>query len=267
MESWVLLQQAIGGVGHPAREARAVQQAIQRGEVVEALLLQHRAQVELDIGLLADERAVAQQAQGQAVGHHAPQVLGAVEVLLHQRMGGQAGAARGRRAVQPLARPDDVQRRRVLGLAHAVRDGEAHPVHLAGAGRIARLDAQQAEERDRPGVAGDAGGRVALRQAPQAVLKRLPVLAAVGEGGCDFVEQVAPAIQAKIGRLLAGQLAAQQLLHGVWAEQAAFDADGRESHHAVTTGCRTSRPSRSAGSCTFILTWRADIFAARRTRL
>ncbi len=49
---------------------------------------------ELALLLVLVKRGVAQQAQLFAVGHDAPEVLGAVEILLHQAVRREAGAQR-----------------------------------------------------------------------------------------------------------------------------------------------------------------------------
>src|SRR5208283_5896346 len=92
----VLLEQAVAGILDPARQPRAMEQSKERGEVLEPLLLEHARQVELDISLATNERAVAEESQGQAVGYDAPEVLGAIEVILHQRMRRHAWPPRGR---------------------------------------------------------------------------------------------------------------------------------------------------------------------------
>ncbi len=75
-----------------------MQQAVEGSEILKAQLVENARKVEFDIGLAADERGVAEQAQGLAIGHHAPEDLGPVQVLLHEGMGGQAGPARRRGA-------------------------------------------------------------------------------------------------------------------------------------------------------------------------
>ena len=102
-------------------------QAVKRGKILESLLVEDRRQVELDVSLPPDERAVAQQPERQAVGDDAPEILGAIEVLLNQRMGRQAGPPRGRHSPQFLPRSHDVHGRRIVRLAGAVRDGKESP--------------------------------------------------------------------------------------------------------------------------------------------
>ena len=59
----VLLEQAVAGILDPARQPRAMEQPVERGEVLEPLLLEHARQVELDISLATNERAVAEESQ------------------------------------------------------------------------------------------------------------------------------------------------------------------------------------------------------------
>lgn len=56
-----------------------------------------------------------------------------------------------------LAGTNDMHRRSIVGVARAVRDGKRETVHLVGAGVIAELVAQKAEERDDPGISGEGG--------------------------------------------------------------------------------------------------------------
>ncbi|AEP13709.1 hypothetical protein J8C00_15895 [Chloracidobacterium sp. E] len=82
----VLLQQAVRGIFGRARQAGAVQQPVENSKVSEPLLFKNLAQVELDIGLPAHKGAVAQQAHHETVGDKSPDVIGPVQVFLHQRM-------------------------------------------------------------------------------------------------------------------------------------------------------------------------------------
>jgi hypothetical protein len=88
-----------------------MEQAIEGGEVVEALFLKDGLQVELDVCLAADQGGIAEQAEGEAVGDDTPNVLSAIQVFLHQGVGGHARASAGGHAAEFLAGTDDVNRR------------------------------------------------------------------------------------------------------------------------------------------------------------
>jgi hypothetical protein len=86
----VAFEPALRRIGGALRQARTVEQAIEQGEIAELFPLQHRLEVELDIRRAGEARRFAQQTQAHAIGHDPPQVVGRIEVLLHQRVGRQA---------------------------------------------------------------------------------------------------------------------------------------------------------------------------------
>jgi hypothetical protein len=57
----VCLQQAVVDIGHAVGQSSAMQQAIQRGEVLEPAFLQDGCQVKFDIGLTTNKSRIAQQ--------------------------------------------------------------------------------------------------------------------------------------------------------------------------------------------------------------
>ena len=109
----VFFQQTFVGVRHAAWQAAAMEQAVERGEVVEALFLEDGLEIELDVSLPADEGGVAEQPEREAVGDDAPDVLGAVEVFLNEGVRSEARASAGRHAAKFLPRADDVNGRAV----------------------------------------------------------------------------------------------------------------------------------------------------------
>src|SRR5712692_9137926 len=112
-----------------------------------------------------------------------------------------------------------------------MRDGERLAVHLEGARVVARLVASETEERHNPGIARDGGSEVVLREPGEAMLEHSPQRAGIGEGGGDFVGEVAPRLQPKVGGFLAGQITGDELVKQLWSEEAAFNSDGREGGH------------------------------------
>jgi hypothetical protein len=232
----VLLQQALMGILDRARESGAVQQAVEEGKIVEALFIQDLPQVELDIGLPADVGAVAEEAEGQAVGDQAPEVLGAVEELLDEGVRCQAGSSAGWEASQFLAGADEVHRWGIFHLPGTMRDGKAGSIHVVGTLIIVQLIAQQAEKGDHPGVACDGSCQVGVRHAFQAVLEDLPLLAGIRKGGGDLIGERTLAVEAKVPGLLPGQLAGQEFLEDVRPQQASFQVNGRKLAHGDTTG-------------------------------
>ena len=86
-------QQSAGLVRRGHLDAGLVEQQVEQGELGEELAVEHRLEVELDVGLAGEGGGVAQQPQDPAVGQDRPQVLvGAVEQLLHHRVRGAPAA-------------------------------------------------------------------------------------------------------------------------------------------------------------------------------
>jgi hypothetical protein len=227
----VLFEEAVGGIGGGARQAAAVEQAVEDFELAEALLVEDLREVELDIGLAADVGAVAQQAQGEAVGDDAPEVFAAVEEFLEEGVRGHSGAFGGRCACQVVARADDVDGGRVVGLAGTMGDGEEGAIELVGAWVVVELVSQEAQERDHPGIAGERRARVVLGQPLEPLLEQVPLAARGGEDEGDFVGEAAFAVQTEIARGLSGELAGLELVNKVGPQEAALDADGRNGMH------------------------------------
>ena len=85
----VPLEPAFVRVGYAAGEPRPVEETPQEEEVAEALLAtEDGIEVEGDVGLSVDGGAFAKEPELAAVGDDAPKVVGAVEELLHQGVGG-----------------------------------------------------------------------------------------------------------------------------------------------------------------------------------
>ncbi len=100
---------------------------------MEALLLEDAGEIELDIRLPPNECAVAQQSERETVGDESPDVLGAIQVLLHQRMRCETRPTARGHPTQLLPGTDDVHGRRVFRLGGTMRDGERETVDLVGA--------------------------------------------------------------------------------------------------------------------------------------
>ena len=204
---------------------------VERGEIVEALFLENRLKIKLDVSLPANERGIAEQPEREAVGDDAPNVFGAVEIFLNERVRREARASAGRHAAKFLPCADDVNGRRVFRLAGAMRDGERLAVHLKGARIVARLITEQREKRQRPLVAGDGGGKVVFRQARETAFEYAPQGAGIGEHGGNLVGEIALGFKAEVGGLLAGHVGGDHLVKQLRAEQAAFNSDGRKGGH------------------------------------
>ncbi len=138
-----------------------MEQAIEQRERGELLTLQDRAQVKLDVGGASEARGVAQQAQALTVGDNPPELLGIVEVLLHESVGRETRAARGRTGIETVADALDMHRRRIVGLTGAVRDRVGAALHQIGAAVAGELIAQHAQQWQHPLLAGLGGGRLA----------------------------------------------------------------------------------------------------------
>ena len=113
-----------------------------------------------------------------------------------------------------------------------MRDGEGQPVHLVRPAVELQLVAQQAEQRNDPGVPRRGGGGIALSQPFQAAPEGDPIGACVGESGGELRGETAPSVESEVGGPLAGQVAGHELVEQVGAEQAPFEAHRWERGHA-----------------------------------
>jgi hypothetical protein len=207
-----------------------VEQPVEDGELGELLTLQHRAQVELDVGRAGEAGRVAQQAQPLAVGDDAPELLGAVEVLLDQGVGREARSARGGPRVE--AGPDalDMHRRGVLVVAGAVRDGVGAALDQIGGAVAGQPVAQHAQQRDDPLLTGLGGGRLTRPKVLQVGLEERPLATRRLPRRADAVGEVARALQAEVLGALAAQLLTRDGVENVGGDEAALGCDGRVGH-------------------------------------
>jgi len=242
----ILFQQAFAGNGRPTRQPAAVQEAIPGGKVLESLFVKNRRQIKFDVSLAADEGRIAQQAERQTVGHDPPDVPGAVEVFLHQGVWRHTRPARRGNTAEFLPGANDMRGRRILGLAGKVRNGKRQSVHLISPLIEARLIAQQSEERNRPGIAGDARGEVFFGKPLDTMLENAPERPGVGKRRGDFVGQTTLGVQSEVkayllsemlkGRPFLGTSAAQLTCGGQCAVKRLVDSSGCESRPVPTGG-------------------------------
>ena len=99
-------------------------EAEQGHELAVEVARDNRLEIELDVGGLGKALAVAQQAELPAVGHDAPERVGAVEVVLDQGVRALAGIAP---AVEILVVTDDMDGRSAFLVAREMGDREAAP--------------------------------------------------------------------------------------------------------------------------------------------
>ena len=104
-------------------------------------------------------------------------------------------------------------------------------VNFVGALIVGEFVAQETQEGDDPGIAGHAVGEVSFRKVGQAVLEDAPEGAGIGEGGGNFVREVALWFQAEVGRFQAGHVGGDDLIEQLRPEQTAFNSDGRKRRH------------------------------------
>ncbi|HPD15632.1 MAG TPA: hypothetical protein PLE19_11810 [Planctomycetota bacterium] len=71
----VLFEKVLGGIVAGFGKPGTVEEAVEKREIGELLAFEHLLEVELDVGQAADELGVAEDAEGLAVGHDAPQVF------------------------------------------------------------------------------------------------------------------------------------------------------------------------------------------------
>ena len=231
----VLFEQTLRRIFPRSREPGAVEEAVEERKVGELLAFEDRFEVELDVGQAAEELRVTQDAEGLAVGHHAPEVLGAVQVVLDKRVRRETGPAGFGATVEGLAAADDMDGWGLLVGAGAVRDGVGMAVGLGGLGLVRQVVvAEQTEERDHPLVAGDAGCWVGWVEAFEAALEGAPMVLGAGPDSGDFVGEVCAWLEAEVGRLLALGVAAGDLVEEVGGEEAAFELEAGEGDHRAT---------------------------------
>ena len=140
----VAFEPARGAVIDAERQAGAVTQPVKDTEIGEIVADEHRFQIEFDIWLAGEQRAIANQAQLKAVGHNAPDVIGMVQIFLQQRMGRQARTSGGRALVEIDAEALNMNRRGVCGCLafladRPVRNGEGLAFHHFSGGRVGQV--------------------------------------------------------------------------------------------------------------------------------
>ena len=221
----IALKQAGAGLLGRNRQARAMQQPIEDGELGELLALKHRPQVKLHKRGAGEARRVAQQAQPLAVGHNAPELLGAVEILLHQRVGREARAARGRAGIEAGADTLNMQRRAGLIVPGAVRDRVGALIDAVGAAVTGQLVAQHAQQRQHPLLAGLAGARLTGGQVGEVGLKERPLATGGLPRRADAVGEIARPLKAKVLGALAGQLSGGERIENIGGDQPALGCD------------------------------------------
>ena len=160
----------------------------QDGEVGEDLAVEHRFQVELDVGRTRETGVVPKEAQSAAVRQDGPQiVIGTVEQFLNQGMrsgGGGTGDAFGP-PVEFDVRAQQMDRDR----SPYVGDGVVAAVDADGGRSGQPTEAEFGEQRQEPALAGDAGGPVAAGEPCELGLERCPGALQVGPGAVDGLAQ------------------------------------------------------------------------------
>ncbi|OPZ36200.1 MAG: hypothetical protein BWY96_02390 [Spirochaetes bacterium ADurb.BinA120] len=228
----VALDYAFGGGVAARRHARDVQQPVEDGEVGILVLVEHALQVELHKREPHQAARAAQQAQLQAVCNQRVQVLGQIEVLLHQSVGRHAGTAALALSVQAVVETHYVYGKTVPVL-RAVADGVRLAVHRLGPARF-RLVAQKAQERNHEKPPGLRGARFALLYPLHAMAEHLPQVARVRPRADYFFLNLRAGIQAEVFRRLASRLALLQRIEDVGRKDGAFYAYRRIFHFPDT---------------------------------
>ena len=131
----VALEPGLVRVGRALGQPGAMGEPEQDDELAVEVARDHRLEVELDVGRPGEALAVAQQAELAAVGDHAPEAVGAVQVILDQGVRALAGIAP---AIELLVVGDDVDGRRALLVAGEVRDREARAAGLERGALVCR---------------------------------------------------------------------------------------------------------------------------------
>jgi hypothetical protein len=120
-----------------------------------------------------------------------------------------------------------MDRRRVVGVAGAVRNGIRAPGDDERLAVALQGIAEDAEERDRPVVAGErGGGRIVGRQIGEVRLKERPLRARRLPGGRNTVGEVARPLHAEIFGTLPVHRAGGNRVQDVGGQQPALGDDG-----------------------------------------
>src|SRR3989304_1125317 len=82
----IMIQQAFGTISHAAGQTRTGEEAVERRKILPAFLIEDRFEIELDISLTVDKRRVAQKAEAKTIRNDPPDLFGAVQIFLHERM-------------------------------------------------------------------------------------------------------------------------------------------------------------------------------------
>lgn len=225
----VLMVNLDGSLGNGVlfnRQAGGVEQTVEQRKVGEEFLGENAVEVELDEGEFDKAGGIAEEANLAAVGDDAVEVLGEVEVFLHQTVRGHAGGIRhGAAAVEGLEAADEVNGQAVAG---GVAMGDAVGFPLDGLGICKReLIAKEAEEWDEPLVAGLGGAGRALAQAADPGLVGCPISTGGSPGIRNLVLDLGGGIEAEILGGLVRLLATLNGIEDISGEDGAFESDGR----------------------------------------
>ncbi len=241
-----------------------VEETVEDDEVLEALAVEDGFQVELEVGLGAQVGRGPEQPQQSPVGDDPPEVVGAVEELLDERVRREARPAGGIDPAEFLARTGDVDGWCVGSWAGPVGDPVGEPAELVGARVVLEVVPEHREERDDPDAAGEAGGAVVLGELGEAGLEDGEERERVAVGFSERIAEGTVVGEPEVFRLLAGEgiRLVPELLEEVGREETADEADGagawldgagsseRGGRHAALSSpaCGASRSS-SAPPC------------------
>lgn len=207
------------------RQAGGVEQAVEQRKVGEEFLRENAVEIELDEGEFDEAGGIAEEADLAAVGDDAVEVLGEVQVFLHQTVRGHArGVRHGAAAVEGLEAADEVDGQPVAG---GVAMGDAVGFSLDGLGvGECELVAEETKEWDEPLVAGLGGAGRSLSQTADLGLVGCPIRA--GGGPCirDLVLDLGGRIEAEILGGLVRLFATLDGIEDVSGEDGAFESDG-----------------------------------------
>ena len=226
----ILFEQTVGSRIAATRQARAVEQAIEEGKLTELVPLEHRAQVKLQVDRPGKARGVAQEAQAIAIGHHPPELLRRIEILLHERVGRDTGAPGGSAHIEVLLWRLDMDREGVLALIGAMGEGEGAVLDEVRA-RIAHGGIlKAAEEREHPELAGEGRRRLIGAEVGAAGLEALPLdLGQLPDAG-DIIGEGSGGGEAKILGALTGEMTSSSVIEDLGGEEATLGGNGSVGH-------------------------------------
>ena len=205
-----------------------MEQPVEHGEVGVGLVLHHPDEVELEVREPGEAAGVAEEPELGAVRDEGVEVLGEVEVFLHERVRGKPRAARLAPLVEAVGVARDVDGE-VADLLVAVADGVGLPVHHLAPLLHREPVAERVEEGHHPELPRLGRPRGVLGQPRLLALEHLPLEEHLAPRVRDLVLDAGAAAHPEARGVLVRGLALERLEH-LGREDVALEGDRRVLH-------------------------------------